>query len=193
MDKKILIQKILNKKEIKDYTYAILFVIISIFFLIFAIRPALTIAISLKREAQDLHKLNVSYETNILKLVEIQSVLESIRDKTRFLEAAIPQKPETSILINDITNAAQSTGFKIKSFQIASIGLKKASVQNELKRIEIQMQSNSGFQNIDGFIETIISQRRLKTIKQFQIMKEKGIGTSSAQLKVIIDFEGYYL
>lgn len=193
MEKKRLLQKIFKKKEIKDYTYAILFFSISSFFLIFAIRPALTIALSLKRESSDLRRVNDLYERNILKLVEIQSTLESIRDKTPLLQGAIPEKPETNVLISDITNAAKISGLNVKNFQLASISLKKTASQNELKHIKVQLQSNSNFQSTDGFIEALMQQRRLKTIKRLQIIKEKATETASGQLKVIIDFEGYYL
>ena len=71
IDKKTLLKGILNRKDLVDYTYGILFLIISSFFLFFAIRPALTIAFSLQRESIDLKKLNAQYEENVLKIVEM--------------------------------------------------------------------------------------------------------------------------
>jgi hypothetical protein len=61
MDKQSLVKKLLGQKEAKDYSYAVLFLIISSFFALFAIKPALSIAFSLKREAADLDRINILY------------------------------------------------------------------------------------------------------------------------------------
>lgn len=193
MDKKAVIQKILHRKEIKDYTYATLFFLISSFFLVFAIKPALTIAFSLKKEVSDLRKINATYESSILKLVEIQSALESVRDRRALFDTAIPQKPETDSFISGIETAAQSAGVVYKNLVLAPVNLKAASESSNLKRLTLTLYSNIDFKTIDGFLENLINQKRLKTIKKLQILKEKSDATSSSQLKVIIDLDGYYL
>ena len=58
IDKTTLINRLTQSKETKDYTYAILFLLISSFFAFAVIRPVITIAVSLDREAKDLRVTN---------------------------------------------------------------------------------------------------------------------------------------
>lgn len=193
MDKKSLLSKIIGRKEIVDYSYAILFFLISSFFLIFAVRPALSIAFSLKRESADLKRINDIYERNILKLVDIQANLESIRDKLSLLDSAIPQRPGVNTLVQDVRSAAEEQGITIENFEMSTIDLKKMSDEKKVKTITITIQTNANYQSTEQFIQKIIDQKRLKTIGKLQIKKDDKTQSGSSQLHITLETDAYHL
>lgn len=193
MDKKKLLSKIFGRKELADYSYTVLFFLISSFFLIFAIKPALSIAFSLRRESGDLKRVNDVYEQNILKLVDIQANLERIRDKLELLETAVPPRPDTQGIVADIKRAAADQGLLIKNFDISKVDLKKSDDKKNIKVIAINVQADTDFQSISGFVQKLITQKRLKLIKKLSIFKDDKNATGSSVLRVIFETEGYYL
>lgn len=193
MDKQLLIKKILAKREIRDYTYMILFFIISSFFTLFAIKPALTIVFSLKREAFDLERINAIYEKNILKLVDIQFKLENIRDKTYLLDQAMPKRPEMKTLVDNIKQLASAEGMLIDNLSLLSVDLKKKTKDTQKKPLIINIETKAEFSAVNIFIKKITDQRRIKTIKNLKILRETDFSTDSAHLKIMMETEGYYL
>jgi Tfp pilus assembly protein PilO len=193
MNKQLLIKKLLSKKEIKDYTNMILFFLISSFFIVFAIKPALIVAFSRKREAFDLKRINTIYEKNILKIVETQARLENIRDKTYLLHQALPKNPEMKILIDDIKKIANSESMLINNLRLASVDLKKKLKENKRKPLIIEIETEGEFPNLKNFIQKMVDQRRIKIIKNLRVLREDNLTTASARLKIMMKIEGYYL
>lgn len=193
MDRQLLIKKFLTRKEVKDYTYAILFFVISSFFTLFAIKPALSIAFSLRRQAFDLERINAIYEKNILKLVDIQFKIENIRDKTYLLEQTVPKKPETKTLVDNIKQVASAEGILINNLSLSSVDLKKEVEETKLRLLLINMETTAEFAAAHNFIEKITQQKRIKTIKNLKILKGENSSTDSAHLKIMMEIEGYYL
>jgi hypothetical protein len=56
------IRDALNKSPYKDYSYAIMFFLVSTFFVVFVIRPVLSIAVALQKESSELEQVNKVYE-----------------------------------------------------------------------------------------------------------------------------------
>lgn len=193
MDKQLLIKKILAKKEIRDYTNMILFFFISSFFIIFAIKPALTIVFSLKREGFDLERINAIYEKNILKLVDVQFKMENIRDKTYLLEQAMPKKPEMKTLVDNIKQVASVEGILIDNLSLSSVDLKKETKDIQPKPLIINIETRAEFYAVNSFIKKITDQKRIKIIKNLKILRETDFSTESAHLKIMMETEGYYL
>lgn len=195
MDKKQIIKNFFSQPAIRDYTYAALFFLVSSFFAFFAIRPSLTIAFSLQREAFDLKKINQLYENNIIKVIGIQSKIETIRSGIHLLDESVPKAPAIKTLIDNIKQVASEEGVLIKNLSLSSIDLKNESKDNQLKFLSLHMETEGDFPIMDSFMKKIISQRRLKTFKQLQIVKFEGEGkaTESANLKFTTEIEGYYL
>lgn len=193
MDKRVILKNLFNKPEVKDYTYIIFFLIIFSAFAFFIIKPSLTIAFSLRREASDLKKVREIYETNNAKLVSIQTALESLRDKTNLLDEAIPPTAQTKTIIDNIRTAAVGAGISINNLSMSSVDLKSNIKSNEHKKVSISMTTEGKFPDLQSFIRSIINQRRIKTITDLRISKANPTSTQSGTLKVVIEFEGYYL
>ena len=165
MDTKLFITQLLSKKEVADYTYTTLFFIISTMFVLFAIRPSLTIAFALRKEAQELKKINTAYEQNIVKIIALQSQLTTIRNKIHLLEEATPSKPEIKIIINNLQTIADESAVQLKEFGIPEITLKGEVKKEGLQTIPLSLDLESEYQKLNDFINALSLTRPLTIIK----------------------------
>lgn len=182
-----------NREEVRDYTYIIIFLLISTFFGFVVIRPALSIAISLNREATDLRNLREVYEKNNSKLISIEQSLENIRGRVYLVDQALPQRPSTKIMIDDIKKAALKGDISIKNLNLSSVNLKSDSKDQRLKSISLTMEIVGDYTQLQEFFSKLINQRRIKNIKSLKIFKEDEVATTGANLKAVLEVEGYYL
>lgn len=192
MDKQSLIQKLLEKKEVKDYTYAIFFLVVSSIFAIFAIRPALNIAFSLQKEEDNLRKVNSVYEQNLSQLVSLQANLQKVQDKEYLLDEALPLTPDTKTLIDDIKRNASEEGILLKRLSLSNIDLKTEQKKQDLSTIAVSMETTSDYVAVNNFLKKLVSQRRLKDVKNMKIVANEVAASGSASLKIVLEIEGYY-
>lgn len=193
MDRQSLVKKILNKKELRDYTYATLFLFTSSFFIFFVIKPALSIAFSLKKEATELRQISDQYEKNILRIINIQSQLETVRNDLYLIDEALPNKSKMKNLVDEIKNIASSEGIVIKELNFSKINLKKTKQGKNLNSLKIDIAIDANFPQIRNFTEKIIENRRLIEIDKLEIVKEDVLSTESAELKIEMEVKGFYL
>ncbi len=184
----------LTSKKTQNYSYVIIFLIIFSIFIIAAIKPALTTAFSLQKEEVELTKLDAKYEEAILSIVNTQSLIEEVRDDLPLYDAALPDRPNVNTLLNDIQIAADENNITPTSINVGEVNLKQIGGV-KVKTLKITMETSSSFDNLRGFANTLIDQRRLKAIDSFKIeKKEKSKGsTESAELKLSLEVEGLYL
>lgn len=188
---KIKISKDIFSKKITDYTFFVLFFLIFSFFIVFAIRPSLSSIFTLKKEESELKKIDSLYEEKILNIALIQQHLENNRDNLDLLNQAIPNYPQINKMIEDIKEAADINSFQIKKADVSDVNLFAAN-KNNLETVKITVEGISNFDNFLKFITYLMNQRRLKTIEKIIITKDEE-STTSSQLKVNFDIEGYYL
>jgi Tfp pilus assembly protein PilO len=187
-----LTKKIFSKK-MGDYTFAILFFVIFSLFILFAIKPSLTTATSLKREEYDLKKVDELYENQILNIANVQSLMEENREKLPLLTMAISNHPQVNKMIDDIQQASNKSAFIIKKASIGEVNLLDTK-KDKLQTLHLTVEGSSDFDTLMKFIDSLLAQRRLKTIQKMVISKSQDEQASaSAQLKVIMDVEVYYL
>lgn len=192
MNKQLLLKKIFHKKEVRDYTYAALFLFVSSFFIFFAIKPALTIAVSLNQESQQLRSMNEDYEKTVLKIVRLQSQLEAVRNKTHLLDEALPNKPQMKNLVDKIKKIASSEGIVIKNLSLSKVDLKKTRQKKQTNSLTMNMEIETDFSSVSNFTHKIINQRRLMKINKLRIFKKDVFSTKSAQLTVEMEIGSFY-
>ncbi len=195
MDKQNLLKQLLkqiNTKKAKDYTFASLFFIVLSIFVFFAIRPSLVTAFSLKKEEEELTKINTSYEAVISRIVTIQSSFETYRDDLHLFSEAVPNSPNINRLIRDIEDATATSSVTIDKFSSGEVKLVDAS-KGKLKSTVLTVEASSSFDNLLQSMEEVYDQRRLKKINKFRISRQKAEASDSAGLKFQLEIEGYYL
>lgn len=186
IDTTSILKKAFAKQEVRDYTYAILFLIVSSFFAFFVIRPVLSIAFKLQREATELTQINRIYETNINKIVELQKDLIEIRDREYLMESAIPGGPKLNEFLNDVRSAARGSGLTIKTLDVTDVSY--IAQEKDLQKIKTTMKISGSFAQFDVFIKNLLNQRRLKTISNIRVStlsKDKQQSDLEVDLEII--------
>lgn len=184
--------KIFTKKT-KDYTFTILFLLIFSVFILFAIRPSLTTAFSLKKEESDLAKVDKIYEDKIISIAQIQSLIEQNRSDIPLLYEAVPTLPQVNKTFNDIKTAADKNLFIIKKANIGEVNLFESN-KKTTQVLKVSVDGEATFDNFLKFSQELSNQRRLKTIQKVAITRgtQEGPVTENAILKIKIDIESYY-
>ncbi len=178
-------------KKVRDYTFTTLFFLIFSIFIMFAIRPSLISIFSLKKEEEDLKKINSLYNEKILIVTEVQSQIEKNRDYLPLLNEAVSTYPQVNKLIEDIKNEAERNTFLIKKTTISDVDLSTVGKKN-LEVVEVIIEGESAFDDLLKLTQGLFNQRRLKTIKKVVIASNPE-STTSSQLKITLNVEGYYL
>ncbi len=195
MDKPRAVINLLNKlrsKKGKDYTYITVFFLIFSIFIIFAIRPSLTTAISLRQQYNDLQRLNDQYEQVVSNIVVNQATLENARDQLYLINDAMPDSPTINKLISDIEKAGSDNSINFSDITIGEVNLVQTAGQRT-QQIVINVNATTTFDNLMNFIKDLSKQRRLKYVKQLSIAREVEESSQSSQLKVLMEIDGYYL
>lgn len=191
MNKKTFLTQLLTKKEVVDYTYATLFFLLSALFAVFAIRPSLSIAFSLKKEAAELKKINEAYEHNINAVIKIQSQLEQVRDKVYLLDEAAPSRIAIKNVIDNVQKTTTEQGIDLKEFNVPSVVL-KGNKEKGIKTVPLTFELNSDYTALDAFVKALFLKRRLTVVNNLQIETDAQ-SSISATLNTKMSIENYYL
>ncbi|MEK7070462.1 MAG: type 4a pilus biogenesis protein PilO [Patescibacteria group bacterium] len=195
MDKSEFIKSVtsqLGTKKTKDYIFLSGFFIAFSFFVFFAIKPSLTTAFELKEKEKELTIINNKYENIVANIIEVQSKVESVRDKLYLTNEALPVKPNINKLVKDIESSGGKNGIDVKKININEIDLKEQDNQT-FKSLDIDMEVSSSFPNMLEFVKDLSDQRRLKKIKKITISRDQQEASTSSTLKMSLQLEGYYL
>ncbi len=188
---KTTIAKSIFTKKTGDYTFTIMFFLIFSMFIVFAIKPSLTTAASLKKEEADLEKIDAVYEKKIIAIATIQQTMEANRNDFFLLGQAISSYPKVNKMIEDIKSVADQNSFTIQKAGVDDVNLFDTK-NKDIQKILVTVEGTSSFDNTMKFTQALFSQRRLKTIPKMTI-NHSAESSDSAKLKVTLIIEGYYL
>ncbi len=181
----------LKQNKTKDYTFTSLFFVVFSIFIFFAIKPALSTAISLSKQEADLLVIDKKYEQLIGQIVQIQTALEQVRDKLYLIDEALPAQPYMNVMMSDIQDSATKYNITIRKIDIHKVNLVETE-KNVFRSMIVNVELASSFEDYVKFEKDLIQQRRLKKIKSVDIGRED-LGSGSAALKIRAEIEGYYL
>lgn len=190
MTKLFITKKIFSQKT-SNYTFAILFFLIFSAFIIFAIKPSLTVVASLKKEELDLKRIDSVYEEIVTQMVKTQTFMEENRDRLPLLREALPDRPSVNKIIDDIKNVSSDSSLIVKKTTVSEVNLKSDN-KKDLNKLHLALEANASFENTLKFIQELFKQRRLKTIQEIKINGEKK-ASPDGQLKIEMQIDGYYL
>ena len=190
--------ELMKNSKVRDYSYAVIFLLVSSFFAIAVIKPVLSVAVSLDREKKDLLELNQIYQKNIDKVIEIQNDLDAIAQERELLDSALPSNPNVSNIIGELSQVAIDSGLKINNFQIDQLELDQSVPikNNDVIPVTIHMTFNGSSQQLNNFVSSLNNQRRLKTINNLKIEINKLLNDDIQQeikLNFQIDIFSYYI
>ena len=184
------ISKSIFEKKGGDYAFIVFFFLIFSVFIIFAIKPSLTTAYSLKKEEMDLTKVDRVYEEKINTITLIQTQIEENRDNLPLLNQSISEHPEVNKIIEDIKKIADKNSLTLNKASIVDINFSKTN--KEKQNVKLKMEVTASFENLRKFITDLLAQRRLKLIDELLISRDKD-SSDSGDLKVNLTIDGFYL
>lgn len=180
-------------KKATDYSYTILFFLSFSFFTFFVIRPNIVTILSLQEEAGRLKILDAGYENVIRKIVDIQTFLETNRENLYLLDEALPSSPNLNKIVDDTQYAASGSALNLTAMTINKVDLKDTERKTEEKSVIINIEADGTFVQTKNFISEALNDRRLKNIRRIVLDQDTVAGSSSGNLKLLIDVEGYHL
>jgi Tfp pilus assembly protein PilO len=189
MNLSLILKSIFGKKR-GDYIFIVFFLLIFSIFIIFAIKPSLTTAYSLKKEEVDLTKIDQVYEEKINSITSIQTEIEKNRDNLPLLNQSISERPEVNKIIEDVKKIADKNSLIIDKASIVDINFSKTN--KEKQNVKLKMEVTTSFENLRQFMTEILSQRRLKLIDELIVSLDTE-STNSGNLKVNLTINSFYL
>lgn len=192
MNKSIIKRKLLVKKA-TDYSYTILFFISFAFFAFFVIRPNILTILTLQEEMGKLRILDIGYENVIKKIVDTQSFLQENGQDLYLLDEALPTVPKIDKLVSDTQFSASSSGMDLSTMSINKVDLRDIEKKKVRRAISVTLGGGANFAQSKDFISQIVNGRRLKMIQQITFEQDDKLGSDSANLKLLLEVDGYYL
>ncbi len=187
---KIVIPKELFSSKARDYTIAVLFLLIFSGFIVFAIRPSLTTAFSVNKERIDLERIDSLYENKIMDVADIQGQVEASRDELFLFDQAVSRAPEVNKMVEDVKISADNNNFFITKANIADVDLTKTS--KKINSVKMILEGTTNFEDLKKMIEELTNQRRLKTLEKVVITRDLE-STTSGTIRVTLTVDGFYL
>ncbi|MBI3620022.1 hypothetical protein HY214_02660 [Candidatus Roizmanbacteria bacterium] len=192
MDKSDIIKKLTRGKS-KDYTYSVAFFLTFSFFAFFVIRPNVSSVFKANSKIEVLKKVDHIFETQIRKIIDLQTSFENYRDKLYLLQEAVSAHPKVNKILSDVTEAANKYRLAISKVNIADINLKDTTKDLKMKAVSLKFDTTGDFADMISFMQELTNQRRLKLIKGYKFYGEESFASSSGRLHLKIEMEGYYL
>ncbi len=200
------IGKKIQRTRIRDYTFTIAFFFVTSFFVVFVIRPNLTVAFSLQEELETLRELNHQYEVYIDKVNDLNASQRANRRRLYVLDEAVPNKANINEVIATIRSVADDTDVVLNAIHVDEMQLaynpqrqqqsavREASASaNAVKKYVITLDASATFDDAREFSLLLMQERRLKAINKLVFSRDEQRGTESAGLKLAIEIEQYYL
>lgn len=175
---------LLQDKKIQNYSFLIVFFIVFSFFIIFAIRPNLLTAFNLQKELQDLKLQSRQFESQIQQIVTYQTVLEQYRDDLLLLDEAVPPSPEIAKVIEDVRQSATDSGVLVDSLSVESVDYKAQSSSNAVQMFSVTTNAIATTPNLRIFLDTLLNQRRLKSLDIIDLTKPDFTGESTSDINI---------
>ncbi len=176
----------------KDYTFASIFFITFSIFIVFAIKPSLTTAVSLQKQESELRIIDSKYEQLIAQIITIQTSLEQVRDKLYLVDEALPEQPKLNVIMQDIQKSALDNNVSIVKINVHKINLVETE-KDIFRSMTVNVEFAGTFENYMKFESDLANQRRLKKVKTLEISREEFEASGGGTLKMLTEIEGYYL
>lgn len=192
MNQSQFLKKVFTKKA-QDYSYTIAFFLIFSFFIVAVIRPNVVSVFSSNAKIKELEDTNRILDSQITNVLQIQTAIEQSRDDFFLLKETIATNPQVNKVLSDFNEVTNKNNLTIERMNIADVNLKETTNTQKLKSIALHADVSGKYEDFVQFISDLYGQRRLKIVKKLTIARDGKAASESANLKMQVDVEGYYL
>lgn len=178
-----------SKKTVPYFAITLTFLSLS-FFGLFAIRPTLTIAVTLIKNVSDLKNLNIEYENKIGTIIRAQSEYEKIRDGIVFIDAAIPPDASFFKLAKTLEHYAQISNISLTQLQIENTPISNLPPSEKMMGYGFNLSAVGEYSSIVSYLQHILNWQKIITINSLDLSTEEG--TISGALRMVLKGKTYY-
>lgn len=199
------IRPFVEKRRTQTYTATILSFLAIALFGWYAVRPTIATIIYLRREITDKTLVNQKMEEKIAALIEAQAVYQTAEPQLPLIKSALPDTPDATELLAQLTRLASSTGASMSAVRIPTVPLAAVDLPNAKKstsKKQVNYQTTilvaGDFPAIKSFLDGIIKLRRVLTIDSINVgptkdeKSDSGLPGSSP-LRLTLKVNSYYL
>lgn len=186
------IEPVLKSPIIKTYGYAIFTIVMTIVFIIFAIKPTLETILVLQKKL-------TSQQEIVSKLDEVIKSLQTAQDNYRKIDdnillkvnAAVPDNPDLTNLIRSLENTTAQTEASISALQFQPVVIDQNSPKENytLQELAFTFNVEGSYDNLKLILQNLKSNIRLVTIDNLSFNKVQGGKT----LLMSVTGKAYYL
>lgn len=205
------IEPILEDPVIRGYFTLVASLLLTAFFILFALSPTFSTIVGLVRKIDDQKKVLAALDSKISNLILAQENYAQIESDLPLLEAALPVKPIPETILLGVLDSASGSAVGVTSFQIGDVYLsgvnptEKALVTPPSKGVKLTLVSSAGLptvnftvsakgtkENIRQFVGQLESMPRLITLSVISIGRESNSDNDSNSYLVDIAGSAYY-
>ena len=172
------LEPLMEKPKNRIYTAVIFSFLAIALFAWYAIRPTIQTIIYLQREIVDKSALDKRMEEKISNLVLAQASYEEAKGLLPVLDDAIPNTPDALDAIIQIKNLVATTQATLSSVRVSDVALvtntqQTKTVQSVKKEFLVSLTISGIYQEVETFIQSLVSMRRILTIDQINLVPDK--------------------
>lgn len=168
-----------------DYTIIALMGFTIAFFSFFAIRPSVTLIVSLLKERSEYERVNMVLESKIQQIIAMQTNYMNILGKKHYIDEMIPNNNQLGQTKELLDTPLSLTNFTIKEVLLHPV------IKRDLSTIPILLSGFGTYSDIRSFIDKSYYSKRLYFLKNVDLEKDEN-GSKSATLNLRATVEAYY-
>jgi Tfp pilus assembly protein PilO len=196
------LEPILAKPKTRMYSTVIFIFLVVALFGWYAVKPTIQTILYLRREIKDKTAVNKKMDEKIEALIEAQSILESIGQRTSYIQEATPANPDAIDVVRQLRDIATTAGASISAIQIASAPMlpsatASASKSYTVKQIDfaVSMSIEGNYESLSTFLRNCVAMRRIITIESISFTPNKKQATTisvSPSIQLVLKMSSYY-
>lgn len=179
----------LQKPKVKAYSFLVLSIFTSAFFLFFAVRPTINTIINLRKQIADSSTVNSKLTEKINTLSQIQAQYEMIKSDLSLLTQALPVRADIAGLVRSIENISKDNQTALSAMQFGEANLVGEGSDKDSKNvvpITFQISAGGDYSHLLTLLQSINKLPRLVSVDSVNI----NAGTASPA--AIIRLKAYY-
>lgn len=176
----------LQKPKIKAYTFLVLSLFTSSFFLFFAVRPTINTIINLRKQIADSSTVNSKLTEKINTLSQIQAQYEVIKSDLPLLMQALPVRADVAGLVQQIEKITKDNQTVLSAMQFGDASLVgEGSVKDNQNAVPItfQISASGDYAHLLTLLSSINKLPRLVSVDSVNISAGTASPTATIRLK----------
>jgi len=160
------------------------------FFVIFAIRPSISLIYTLQKEKAEYKKIDQTLETKIQDIISTQAQFMELINNKALVDEALPSSPLPAEKTVELAKKFLNKNITINSFGVQKISL-IPKTQTGLNTVTVNVDAQAKYQSFWDFLDYVNNSRRLLSLDSLELNTDN-TSSSSALLNFTTTMKTYY-